>query len=210
MLIYSTATHNPFPPICLLLQYFLLLSPNGFCMDPHIFKWVCLGSLKEGRVTFFRGEFCCLQIVRETESDTRVKWRDTTTYTLNVSHKNKEILLFLQIRLPLLYCSSVSLQLLQLHCCVLNVFTAHWRFYCLNNLSPILLFLQSFFKEVSKKVIISFILPLLCLVSVKESKQLKVPKIIQSKTKEFKFMLLHDTSWSICSFWLLMQLVLVL
>jgi len=36
---------------------------------------------------------------------------------------NKEILFFLQNRLPLLYCPSVSVKLFQLHCCVYKVFT---------------------------------------------------------------------------------------
>ena len=35
---------------------------------------------------------------------------------------NKEILSFLQNRLPLLYCTSVSVKLFQLHCCVYKVF----------------------------------------------------------------------------------------
>ena len=36
--------------------------------------------------------------------------------------KNKEILFFLQNWLPLLYCTSVSVKLFQLHCCVYKVF----------------------------------------------------------------------------------------
>ena len=54
--------------------------------------------------------------------------------------KNKEILLFLQNRLLIIYCSSVYEQFFQLHCC-LKLLLLLRSFYCFNSVSPVSLFL---------------------------------------------------------------------